>query len=92
MPCTDGGVPYTREDTTRVNLNARVACDALSLIERTNPDLISELRAETQAWWHAHKEADRIRLQREREASDREALRNSARSKLTPAERKALGI
>ena len=93
MPCMDGGP--IRDDAMlrrRADQNARIACDALSLIKREMPEQILRLSPETQAWWAAHQEADRIREQREKEARERQALKDSAYAKLTPAERKALNL
>ena len=89
MPCRDGYSPHSYEDTHRVNLNARVACSALSLL---TPDQIEALPQESKIWWNAHQEADRIREQRNKEAAERERLKDSGISKLTPAERKALNL
>jgi hypothetical protein len=43
-------------------------------------------------WWEAHQKADAAREARELEAKTREAHRQSALSKLTDEERRALGI
>lgn len=43
-------------------------------------------------WWDEHKEADRKRILAEAEESNRNSLRQSAMSKLTSEERRALGL
>lgn len=44
------------------------------------------------AWWEAHEAADKKRAAEERAAKRKEKLRESALAKLTPSERKALGV
>lgn len=43
-------------------------------------------------WWEAHQAADRARVAAERKAKRDAKLRESALGKLTPAERRALGL
>jgi len=43
-------------------------------------------------WWENHQEADRKRIAADMEKADRQSLIESAKSKLTDAERKALGL
>ncbi len=43
-------------------------------------------------WWDNHQRIDAERIAREREAQARKDLRESALGKLTPEERKALGL
>lgn len=43
-------------------------------------------------WWDKHQEADRKRAENEAEMKKRQKLRQSAASKLSPAERKAVGL
>lgn len=45
----------------RCDTNARVACEALRLIEWTDSEKIMDMSAETQRWWKAHKEFDNKR-------------------------------
>lgn len=89
MPCNDGYSTRSYEDTARVNLNARVACSALSLLTEAQ---VRKLPLESQIWWNAHQEADRIREAREAEARHKQELRDSARAKLSPDEIKALNL
>jgi hypothetical protein len=45
-----------------------------------------------QIWWRDHQAADRAREAKEKEDTERNALRASGLSKLTAEERKALGL
>lgn len=93
MPCSDGGPIYPdRVSTARADRNARVACEALRLIEKYIPAYVPGMSVETLQWWAEHQEADLRREEAERQQREREALRDSAISKLTPEERKALGV
>jgi hypothetical protein len=49
-------------------------------------------RKQAADWWKAHKAADKARLERETRIREEAELKASALSKLTPAERNALGI
>lgn len=43
-------------------------------------------------WWEEHQAADKVREEAERKEAERHALRAQALAKLTPEERKALGV
>lgn len=43
-------------------------------------------------WWETHQEADRKRIAREEAAAAERAARATAKAKLTPAERRAVGL
>jgi hypothetical protein len=70
-------------------------CGVLTVIENTNQldKLLGKIdwkeagvsRAKVEKWWAAHTAADKKRRQKE-------ALKTAALGKLTPAERKALGL
>lgn len=47
---------------------------------------------EMQMWWRDHLKADEARIERERREVDAAAERNAALAKLTPEERKLLGL
>jgi hypothetical protein len=74
----------------RADLDIEALCQRLTKLEADGK--ISELSLEAQMWWRDHKQADEERHKREVEAARREALVQSARSKLTPEERQALGL
>lgn len=47
---------------------------------------------DVQLWWEKHQKADKIRMEQEKTAAEKAALREVALAKLTPEERKALGL
>jgi hypothetical protein len=74
-----------REEATRL---ARLLCLACESSERRNhplPALVAQ-------WWREHKKIDAERRARELERDRQEQLVASAKSKLTSAERAALGL
>ncbi len=93
MPCTDGvtNYHYTENPETKRRLDraTRVACEVLSTLTKTE---VSKLSSEAQGWWIAHQEQDQIRLARLAEANAKAAARKKAVLKLTPEERKLLGL
>lgn len=92
MPCRYDGSPegntrYFEEQLGRVT---RVACEALRFLEDDGrlPDLSPELRR----WWKQHKATDRRRREAEQEIARRKVLRKKALARLSPAEKRALGL
>lgn len=57
-----------------------------------NPKLLKRSSLELQLWWQRHQKADRERERSERAHRLRERVKKTALGKLTPAERKALGV
>lgn len=53
---------------------------------------VTKLSLEMQIWWRDHQEADRKRVERELQAAQDERARRDALAKLTPYERKLLGV
>ena len=102
MGCRDegrAGEEYSREARElkdRLDAVTRMLCGVLTQLETAEPVKIGDLPTETQEWWSAHKTADAKRLATEAEVRRREQetadLRVRARAKLTPEERKALGL
>lgn len=96
MPCRDGGpIDYVRdspETIRRLNLATRVACEALQKLDDVSPSVSAALSKTARDWWRKHQEEDRRRQEAELARQRRETLRTRARAKLTPEERKALGI
>ena len=92
MPCSDGYPPGSRiiVDTSRADLNARVACEALKRLELLNE--LHGLSVETTAWWRAHKAEDARREAAERAEIERNEIARTALLKLSPNERRALGL
>jgi hypothetical protein len=61
-------------------------CDALQSVD------VSQYSLEMQMWWRDHQAADKARVKLEIEASKTESERMDALEKLTPHERKLLGL
>lgn len=77
------GGPISQNDLDKAT---RRLCSSLKTIK------INKHSLEMQTWWRDHKEADR---RHKKEDADRKALmvaRKTALAKLTPADRKALGL
>lgn len=79
-----------REAQQRATLAARVACEALSLLEQGS--YVEVLSEEAQVWWAQHKLVDEQRRKSESAEAEKERLREAAISKLSDEERKALGL
>jgi len=99
MPCMsyDDSPRYAASDwKEKTDMLARIACKALTELEKLEPsnELFSNKEAAT--WWEAHKKADAEAALAKRKALEareaKAALKASALSKLTDAERKALGV
>lgn len=59
---------------------------------RKNRPKLKRQSLELQIWWRDHQRADAQRRRRQRAEKAKQALRQQAISKLSPAEQKALGI
>jgi len=74
---------------------ARIACQAMELIEKSDPTL-NGMNKEAKSWYEKHKKADAARIEKENKekAKKEEAnkMRKTALAKLTPEEIKAFGI
>ena len=74
---------------------ARIACQAMALIEKSDPTL-KGMNAEAKKWYEKHKKADAARIEKENKEKAKKAeaaqLRKAALAKLTPEEIKAFGI
>ena len=97
MPCRsydDDNSSYELDRVRKLNDKlARIACKALGELEKNGiEDLLLLEDDEVREWWKAHKEADAkaaaARAEKERIAK----LRKDALAKLSPEERKVLGI
>ncbi len=75
---------------------ARIACKAITALEKLDPELKNFKDTESRKWWAAHKKADAARIAKEeKEKAKREAeekRRKEALAKLTPEEIKAFGL
>jgi len=86
MPCMDGGP--SRED-----INAELgALRGLCSILTAKPKLVRYLDVDGLRWWADHQEDDRVRLEREEEERRRNLVLDAAAAKLTPEERRELGL
>lgn len=70
----------------------RLSEESPSAFERIVYNAKSRESRDLANWWEEHLEADRKRLEAERDAANRRAVKQSAMGKLTKAERDALGI
>lgn len=101
MPCFDGG-PTRPEPETPYEA---ILCGVFTFLE--NQPLDGTLEAvlenldykemgvteeEVRVWWEVHKAQDARRRERERKEREREEARQTALSKLTDAEKAALGL
>ena len=71
--------PANKQNSSGFNVSGAL-CDVLTLIEDNNPKLMSKVDEATKLWWKSHET-------REIEKTKKEAL-----AKLTPKERRALGL
>ncbi len=53
---------------------------------------VSKYSLEMQIWWRDHQKADKERLAKEKEEKEMKAVAKKALAKLTPKEKKALGL
>jgi hypothetical protein len=87
MPCGDPSpYPASREsdyDTIKAHL-----CWACHTLENAGAILPPDLAR----WWQQHQEVDARRKQAEAEATHRAMVKRAALEKLTPEERRALGV
>lgn len=92
MPCRDGGPPIEVEYKERLDKVTRLLCELCGTLEASGANTKKLFTRELSAWWEVHKKADRARELQERAERTRKATRRKALKKLTPAERRALGI
>lgn len=92
MPCSDGG--YTTGEPAlsmkRVDRLSNLLCEACKLLDKSpGTGAMSKALAK---WWRQHQKRDAERVAREKEVESQERLRKKILKKLTPKERKALGV
>lgn len=96
MPCRDydDSVRIVEDPETRRRLDhvTRMLCGLLQQLEEKN--LLSCISGNITVlqWWKDHQAADRKRLEAEAAARLKQKHRAAALAKLTPAERKLLGV
>jgi len=87
MPCSSEWPSDVDSQRLRdLDLATRVACELARHVST------SQMSAEAKKWVEAHREADRRREERARLEAERALAKRKALAKLTPAERKALGL
>lgn len=97
MPCRGDGYP-TAYDMLKTEFDTVTdyLCLVCKLLEQNHPAVSKPdlLRAVSglSVWWSNHKEMDRARLERERKQKETEDTRKRALGKLSPDEKKALGL
>lgn len=103
MPCVDNGPPPSREEILQSKIVVPALCGILTVLENCG-ELTAMLRngidwretgiteEELIEWWNAHKKQDQERRERERKINEQNETRKIALSKLTPEERKSLGL
>lgn len=80
-----GAVPYYGE-VSAIHEHTAMLCDFCQNNEVTKYSL------ELQIWWRDHQKADKERIEREMEEQKEGKERDAALAKLTPYERKLLGL
>lgn len=87
----DGSYKEVYNSSTKIILdnNTEKLC---SLLQKEKDLNISKMSLEMQLWWRDHKEADKKRISAELKAKKTDKAKEIAISKLTPFERKLLGL
>lgn len=86
-----GGSEKAYGNTTKLglDLNTEMLCMALQIKKASE---ISKMSLEMQMWWRDHKAADKKRIKEEIDAKKTLKAKKVAIAKLTPFERKLLGL
>ena len=89
MPCTYEGYPEPAQDTHNGEV-AELLCQLMADHEARNE--MSCFTKPQLAWWEEHKKRDIARLQQDLEDAAEKHQRRAVLAKLTPYERKLLGV
>ncbi len=98
MPCTDGGptypVPFDDVEAMlcAVMTSLEAGRNTTHVLNDVNWKEAGVTKDQLLSWWKRHKDQDRKRRVAEAEEQARKAARKLALAKLTPYERKALGL
>lgn len=96
MPCMsyDDQPDYSvREWKNKTDKLARIACKAMEeLVKSGKADFLLIADDEVREWWNTHQEADRKAREAREKKEREERIRKEALAKLTPEEKKILGI
>lgn len=79
--------PYAKDSKEVLDICTETVCSELQKV----PD-ITKYSLEMQIWWRNHQEADRKRIKKEIEQQKTQREKEVALNKLTPYERKLLGL
>jgi len=91
MPCRD--YEDSRSYIDQNDRLARIACKAMEeLVKQGKADFLLLRDDEVREWWDKHQEADRKAKEEAAEKRRINKLKKEALAKLTPEEKKALGI
>lgn len=94
MPCSDGGT-YCSEDTETKNRLDKVTRLLCGLCERAECEARGTLISndeELAQWWAKHQEEDLRREEQERKEREEKEAKRKALAKLSPRERRLLGL
>lgn len=93
MPCSDGR-DYRNDDIRdlreRLDQATRAACELWAVLYRGGP--AGDLTTDTLNWVTEHERQDQQRIQQEQHIEAGKQRRREALAKLTPDERRALGL
>ena len=96
MPCRDGGPPlgesHSELQQAKIDKLTRMLCTLCKRLEDHEEGNHIYDSHELDVWWAEHKEQDRIREQRESQERAEERFKKEAVAKLSPEERKVLGL
>lgn len=79
-----------RQYKVKIDNLTRLLCEAMQIIEAHCE--AARVKAELVDWWERHKELDRQRIYAESMVAQAKAEKEAALAKLTPHERKLLGL
>lgn len=96
MPCNDGGGPYFADYSeeynaakSRLDKATQVACELAKLLTHTQKQKLS---SKARKWIETHRIMDDRRIAHEQRKLKEKELREKALRKLTPGERRLLGV
>lgn len=81
----------TYNNTTKEDLDKETA-SLCAIFSKMGPRTLNKMSLESQMWWRDHQESDKRRLQEQMKNLKDQAAKEKALKKLTPREKKLLGI
>lgn len=78
----------------RINRDAadKAVANLCERLRRMDKPSISKYSLELQIWWRDHEKADEVRIMKEKAQAEMDRVKESALSKLSEEEKKALGV